>query len=129
MIYKEITDDERKLLESGVFLQYCYSRKRTAYMMRAEYYSKFNHDEWMQMVLFFKNLCCNCEGEVIGDIPTKDHIIPITLGGTNNIRNIQPLCRQCNVRKKNCIDYRENFCNKHSLILPDKWKININFNG
>jgi hypothetical protein len=38
-------------------------------------------------------------GESCGDHMTVDHITPRTSGGTNDVSNLQPLCRTCNSKK------------------------------
>jgi len=52
--------------------------------------------EWTSLKNQHGNKCANCGA---GNPLTKDHIIPLSLGGTDYIGNIQPLCRNCNSRK------------------------------
>lgn len=61
--------------------------------------------EWVELKNKYNNicLCCREKKEL-----TRDHIVPVTLGGSNNINNIQPLCRRCNSKKKrNIINFRD----------------------
>ena len=44
--------------------------------------------------------CVTC-GKVADSI---DHKIPISRGGTNDISNLQPMCRDCNRRKRNTVE-------------------------
>lgn len=38
------------------------------------------------------------------DFMTRDHITPRSLGGSNQLVNLQPMCNTCNGIKHNCID-------------------------
>ena len=42
------------------------------------------------------NLCSHCGKKVPFKQQTIDHVIPQTLGGTNDQRNLMPLCLTCN---------------------------------
>lgn len=53
-----------------------------------------------------KGRCANCVGK-LGESFHRDHIIPLSKGGENGIKNIQLLCQLCNLRKgaKDPIDF------------------------
>lgn len=62
--------------------------------------------EWEDLKAKYNHICprCHLQKEL-----TKDHIIPISKGGSDNIENIQPLCRGCNSQKhKQEITYGKN---------------------
>jgi len=56
--------------------------------------------EWEELKKHWNYTCCICRKK---KILTRDHIIPLSKGGTDNISNIQPLCRSCNSKKHNKI--------------------------
>jgi len=62
--------------------------------------------QWESVLDFFghKCLCCGKENVKL----TMDHVIPVALGGSHTVDNIQPLCGPCNSGKKDkYIDYRK----------------------
>ena len=64
-------------------------------------------EEWQSLKVFYdyKCLCCGKREPEIR--LTRDHVIPLTKGGTDSIDNVQPLCARCNSKKNSKhIDYR-----------------------
>ncbi len=56
--------------------------------------------QWEELKDKYGQRCAICKEK---KTLTRDHIIPVTKKGTNDISNIQPLCRECNSRKFNHI--------------------------
>lgn len=62
-------------------------------------------EEWQALCQRFDYRCVACGNQ---DPLTRDHVVPITKGGTDYIENIQPLCQLCNSKKHTkTIDYRK----------------------
>jgi len=57
--------------------------------------------EFIQLCQKYGNRCLMCQRD---DVKlTADHVVPIFLGGSNYIENIQPLCVSCNSKKHTTI--------------------------
>lgn len=55
--------------------------------------------EWETLKFESKFTCLSCKLQEPVIKLTRDHVVPLLLGGTNDITNIQPLCFKCNREK------------------------------
>lgn len=59
---------------------------------------EFTREEWLEKLRLYGRLCAWC-GEYITGVIHRDHVIPLSKGGSNYIENIVPSCATCNLRK------------------------------
>ncbi|MBS1629377.1 MAG: HNH endonuclease [Bacteroidetes bacterium] len=62
--------------------------------------------EWVQRAVFLRDrgCCAVCLTDLSGLLKTDyhdaiDHIVPLNLGGSNDVTNFQLICRSCNLKK------------------------------
>lgn len=66
--------------------------------------------EWRELKARYDYRCVCC-GQREPDVSLhKDHVIPVSCGGRNDIQNLQPLCQSCNSAKRTkTMDFRPTF--------------------
>lgn len=71
--------------------------RRRAKLRNSNLKGKHTLEEWKKLLKRYNFKCADCQ---LKKELTRDHIMPISKGGSNDIDNIQPLCRSCNSRKR-----------------------------
>jgi 5-methylcytosine-specific restriction endonuclease McrA len=73
-------------------------------MARAEELGTHEQWEWWRLAYFYGGACAQCGSR---ERIHKDHIVPVSKGGSNGLENLQPLCMGCNLSKSDrTADYR-----------------------
>lgn len=75
------------------------NNQRRVAKLRAEGFHTL--DEWNTLKEICNWTCQDCRRSEPDIQLTRDHIVPLTKGGTDFIENIQPLCGSCNSKKQN----------------------------
>jgi len=80
-----------------------WNRRRRARKISAT--GSFTEQEFCELCAQYDFRCLRC-GQECGNL-TPDHVVPLSRGGSDDISNIQPLCKSCNsVKGVKTIDFR-----------------------
>lgn len=91
---KAVYNRKWRALRTGINVHYINARRAR----RFENGGSHSLAEWREVVALFGNRCAYCGQR---KSLTRDHDIPLSRGGTDDIMNILPACKSCNSRKRN----------------------------
>lgn len=95
--------------KGGISLNKNYKRFKKMEYLGRKYSAGGEHSkqQWEELKAKYLYLCLCCKRQEPFVKLTEDHIIPLSLGGSDKIDNIQPLCGSCNSTKSTKMkDYR-----------------------
>lgn len=76
----------------------------------------FTEKEFKEKLVFYQYKCCKCGTDLRKTDTHRDHVKPLSIGGTDYISNIQPLCKPCNCSKSaDWIDYRDTWLRNYAI--------------
>jgi len=78
------------------------ARQRRLTRMKRERQAPGQHTaaQWRARLTDYGHRCAYCQTPLAGRHRTKDHLRPLSRGGSQNPDNLVPACRSCNSRKK-----------------------------
>ncbi len=98
-----VTDADRKKNRLGQYKRYLKVnpnyRVATRNSRLASNGGFHSEKEWLELKKSCNFTCLSCKKAEPEIKLTRDHVLPLLLGGTNDIKNIQPLCQLCNSKK------------------------------
>lgn len=77
---------------------------------------------WHKIKDVYNHRCAHCGNQEPDVKLSPDHRIPRSRGGTNDDRNWQPLCAQCNTQKSSACQGCEQNCHVCSWARPETYK-------
>lgn len=91
-----------------------YTKKKKKINSKHKYESdKFDSNKRIKFPQFYRNKvssnqkwCCNICKNLLKETIIVDHIVPLSMGGNNNLSNLQSLCAECDKIKTGIIDYQ-----------------------
>jgi len=93
----------QRYAEDEDFRQYVRDYFRTRNATKRSNGGSLSITDWQKLCALSAGRCLKCGREGV----ELDHVIPVALGGSSNVINVQPLCRSCNASKRDQIeDYR-----------------------